>query len=523
MRRYAIYSRVSTEEQSRPGHVSLEAQVAACRHHVVEDGGIVVREDQDVQSGLDPTRPGYLRLKDAAKRREIDTVIVFRFDRWGRDPGEALTSFRDLQALDVNVTSVMEPSDDPFLRGLFALLGFRESQATSQRTIAGLRRRATKGEWSGAPPLGYQVHRDNGRSTLIVDPLVAPFVVRLFEDAATGRYSLAQLADRAKVAGLRGRTGHIVSRQAVGRMLRNPSFAGSLVYGRTSNSKLLQRGKRPRDEWINVPDAHPPLIDQDTFDRVQAVLTRHRREQGTVRGTRLLLTSLAYCGRCASTPGPNGMARTWRVYGHGTKGAYYECSRRSMYGECDLPSISAPGLDKAIKGRIAEAFQITPELRERAANFIAAEVEDHRAAVDNQRRELERSLDRHKRNRVELARRYVGMAAQAIPEDVYRQLESEEADAVVMIERTLAGLPVEPPPTNVASILDALESLTWNDLSQEGWRQVAVLLIERVVIHGRGDFEVEWQPPAEAIRSALAKVSGFGSRRFGYNTKGMKP
>ena len=124
MKRYATYRRVSTDEQSRPGHVSLEAQTAECRRYVVERGGVVVLEEQDVQSGLDSSRPGYQRLLDAARRGEVDACACFRFDRWGRDPGEAIQSFLSLQKLGVDVESVTEPSDDIFLKSLFSLLGF---------------------------------------------------------------------------------------------------------------------------------------------------------------------------------------------------------------------------------------------------------------------------------------------------------------------------------------------------------------------------------------------------------------
>ncbi len=161
MKRYAIYTRVSSAEQASPGHVSLESQLQNCRRYVAERGGTVVLLEQDVQSGLDPAREGYQRVLAAAQRGDFDAAVVWRFDRWGRDAGEALTSFASLQRLGVAVESIMEPTSDPFLQGLFALLGYRESQSISQRTMAGLRTRAARGEWSGPPPLGYQLsHRD---------------------------------------------------------------------------------------------------------------------------------------------------------------------------------------------------------------------------------------------------------------------------------------------------------------------------------------------------------------------------
>jgi site-specific DNA recombinase len=520
VKRYAVYRRVSTEEQSRPGHVSLEAQTGECRRHVIERGGEVVLEAEDVQSGLEPARPGYQQILAAAQRGDIDAVVVFRFDRWGRDAGEALTSFTTLQRVGITVESVMEPTDDPFLRGLFTLLGFRESQATSQRTIAGLRRRAAKGEWSGPAPLGYNVVRTNGRSVLEIDPETAGYVRRLFEDAATGEYSLAELADRAAARGMRGRRGFVIPRQGLSRMLRNPVYRGAVAYGRSSQSKFAKVGSKPREEWIIVDGAHSPLVDLATFEAVQLALARHRQDQGTIRKTLFLLTSLTYCARCDGQPGPTSPAgRSWRVYGHGSKGGYYQCSRSRSYGRrlCDLPIISGPGLEAAVKQAVTRTFALLEDdgIREDAALLVAQEVEELRGAAEKQRLELQRARERHQTQRMNLARRLLGVAGEAIPEDIYRRLEEDEALAIRRIDEELSGLPAEAAPLDVEPIFDALASLEWADLTWEGWRQILVLLVQRIELRGRGNFKIVWQPAAEQIQSALYKLSSYGSRMFG--------
>jgi len=515
MKRYAIYTRVSSEEQASPGHVSLESQLQNCRRYVLERGGTVVMEQQDVQSGLDPARSGYQQVLAAAKGGDFDAAVVWRFDRWGRDAGEALTTFASLQRLGVAVESVMEPTSDPFLQGLFALLGYRESQSISQRTSAGLRTRAARGEWSGPPPLGYQLSRQDNRTILAPDPSTAPHVRTLFEEAATGRYSLAQLADRAIARGLRSRRGFIPSRQSVGRMLRNPAYRGAVVFGRRSYSRFGRVGWQPSHEWVVAEGAHTPLANSGIFEAVQAWLTRHRREQGMIRRSRFLLTSLVFCARCSGQPGPDGKPRLWRAYGHGTKGAVYQCSRSSMYGACDLPTISAPGLEEAVKAQIARTFSISSEVRARAAAYVAEEAEAARSAVERQRMDLEKALERHQAQRLALARRLLGKAGEAIPGDIYRRLEAEETLAVQRIEKELASLPPSPSATDVQPILAALPNLDWSDLSWEGWRQVLSLLVARVLLYGRGKFLIDWQPAADILRTAVDRVSHFGSLRLG--------
>jgi site-specific DNA recombinase len=512
MRRYAIYTRVSTEEQSRPGHVSLEAQLDACREHVRKQDGVIACEEQDIQSGLDTNRPGYQRLKDAARRREIDAVIVWRLDRWGRDDGEALSSYDELERLGVAVESVMEPGDDPLLRRIKSVLSREESRTISQRTVMGLRAKARRGEWSGAPPLGYRI---KGK-TLALDPPLAVLVRRVFEEAASSKYSLKQLSESAKAAGLRGPSGHPISRQYLGRLLRNPTYTGTLTYGRQANGKFARRGRRPVEEWIVRPNAHPALVDKPLFDRVQAVLTRHKAEQGNARGTTFLLTSILWCGRCAGTPGPKGQPKDWRLYGHGSaKGRYYECSRRRCYGECDLPIIAAVGFEQFIKNSINRAIPLllgpVIDTQEAVEGFrrhyearFRAELARRKDSAAEERRQLEHTLEGHQRNRLKLARRHLGLDSDAVPETVYRALEHEEFEAIEMLQRALATTP-EQDAADLELDID-MQLVGPEALGADHWRKLVLQFIKRVVVHDRGICEIIWKPSVEIAQQTFADI-----------------
>ena len=512
MRRYAVYVRVSTEEQSRPGHVSLETQLNECRRYVLERGGIIALEQDDTQSGLDPNRPGYQKILTTARNREIDAAVVWRFDRWGRDAGEALQSFSTLHRLGIKVESVTEPNNDPFLQGLFSLLGYRESQSISERTAAALRTRAARGEWSGPPPLGYLISREGERTALVPDPETSHHIRALFNEAATGLYSISRLTERVTSAGLRSRRGRSLSRQAVGRMLRNPAYRGAVFFGRRSQSRFRPIGRRPASEWIVVEGAHTPLADATIYAAVQVWLTRHQREQGTIRDSRFLLTSLVYCARCEGTEG-----RSWRAYGHGTKGAVYQCSRSAMYGRaaCGLPSISARGLEAAVRQAVMDNFTLTQELRSRAQHHLLEEAEAARTAAERRRADLERALKRHQEQRIALARRLLGPNGGAIPPDIYKLLEEEEATAVQRIEEELRSLPPEPPVIDTEPLLTALENLQWEDLSWDGWRQILTALVGRINLYDRGHFGIDWEPAAAVLSNVLDRLSRFGSRTFG--------
>ena len=76
--RVGLYARVSTHDQQ-----TLPAQLSAMRGYARNRKWIVAVEVKDVGSGA-TTRPKREELIDAARRREIDAVLVCRLDRWGR-------------------------------------------------------------------------------------------------------------------------------------------------------------------------------------------------------------------------------------------------------------------------------------------------------------------------------------------------------------------------------------------------------------------------------------------------------
>ena len=81
MLRAGLYARVSTLDQQ-----TLPMQMRALREYALKRGWTVVEEYREVGSGA-LARAIRQRLIDAARRREIDVVLVWRLDRWaGRSP-----------------------------------------------------------------------------------------------------------------------------------------------------------------------------------------------------------------------------------------------------------------------------------------------------------------------------------------------------------------------------------------------------------------------------------------------------
>lgn len=483
--RFGLYTRLSRSDDDNAA--SLSQQFEACTRYVESQGGTVAVAAEDIQSGLDPERPGYQTILQAARDGRIDGAVCWRFDRWGRNVLEALRSFQELADIGIKVHSVSESSDDPFLRDLLLLLANRESRVISARVKPVMTLQAKAGRWQGRPPTGYDLK--DGKLALNDK---APLLRALFNGALEGE-SIASLRRWAHSVGLSSPTGNPPSRSIIHRWLANPAYMGDLVYNRQSKGRFEKHHKRPESEWVVAPNAHPAIITTETFAAVQAILASHRQFQATVRGSRWLLTGIVRCGYCAS-----------RMYGRkGGKSTYtYYCYRGVDFGGCTQRFTGGVTLDTWVKAEIG-GFQITPEIRQRAREIIKAEAEQGLTEWQQRRESLTSAHERHQAMRKKLARRVM---SEDIPPDVYRQLESDEATAIRAIEQELAKQEAPPPAPDLTPIMDVLETLTWSTLDDEAWKEVIALLIAQVDVRGLNDYRLTWTDVGLSLGRVLERV-----------------
>ena len=98
--RAALYARVSTHDQQ-----TLGLQSEAMRSYIRDRGWDAVKQVKDAGSGA-KERPGREGLLKAARRREIDVVVVWRLDRWGRSLPDLVVTLRELTDLGVDFVSL---------------------------------------------------------------------------------------------------------------------------------------------------------------------------------------------------------------------------------------------------------------------------------------------------------------------------------------------------------------------------------------------------------------------------------
>ena len=145
-----LYARVSTYDQN-----TLPLQIQAMRKYVTSREWSIVTEIKDTGSGAS-TRPERERLLKAARRREIDTIIVWRLDRWGRSVTDLLTTLQELNQLDVGFISITEALDLTTATGramaaLLAVFAEFEREILRERVKAGIAHSRKQGKPHGRP------------------------------------------------------------------------------------------------------------------------------------------------------------------------------------------------------------------------------------------------------------------------------------------------------------------------------------------------------------------------------------
>ena len=148
--RAGLYARVSTHDQQ-----TLPMQNREMREYAARRGWTIAMQIKEVGSGASQ-RQMREKLIEAARRREIDVVLVWRLDRWGRSVTDLLATLQELEHLGVGFVSLTEALDltTPAGRAMAAMLAVFaefEREVLRERVRAGLAHARQNGKTLGRP------------------------------------------------------------------------------------------------------------------------------------------------------------------------------------------------------------------------------------------------------------------------------------------------------------------------------------------------------------------------------------
>ena len=145
MKRYVIYTRVSTAEQGKSG-LGLEAQerdIHLFLQNFSETPWEIIGEFQDVQSGKVDDRPELMKALQLARKEKAE-LLVAKLDRLSRDV-EFIA--RTIKQATIRVASM--PHADNFQLHIYAALAEQEREFISKRTKAALQVAKERGRQLG--------------------------------------------------------------------------------------------------------------------------------------------------------------------------------------------------------------------------------------------------------------------------------------------------------------------------------------------------------------------------------------
>jgi site-specific DNA recombinase len=285
------YCRVSSDEQADKG-ISLDYQDEQCRSAAEHDGytEVLIIKDEG-KTGKNLKRKGIQEVMDLAKKKEIAIVYVTNADRLARNIGchtfirHALSS-NGVELRYLNGQSSGDDAGSVMADNMFATVAQYHSDITREKSMQATDKKARAGYFPTHAPVGY-INCSNpdkncekvAQKIIIPDPKTAPLVTEAFRIYASGQHNAYELNEMLHEKGLVTQRGKKLPDSVFYNILKNRLYLGEIHW-----------------QGIHVKNGkHEPLIDEDTFNRVQTVMNNHGGNRCRRRKYSWLLNGYVFC------------------------------------------------------------------------------------------------------------------------------------------------------------------------------------------------------------------------------------
>ncbi len=355
------YVRVSSEEQAEEGY-SLAAQERAIRLYTELHGLTLLKiYIDDGYSGTKDERPAFKQLLADAEAKQFQVVIVHKFDRWARNTVLLLSTIKAMTDRGQSFVSISEQIDCSTAAGkmmltIIASTAQFHSDNLSTEVKKGIREKVQQGFWHGPYPTGYS----KGPDGVMVPNDMADAIRWAYKIYASGMHSYIDTAKELNRRGLR-----IINPQRpeprmfdkwnLEVILKNPVYRGFVKF-----------------EGQLYPGRHQPIIDEETWNTVQAIIAKHAAKHGrmSMRASRTgggVMTEVIYCEHCSLPMYYNpSTSKNTKTYG------YYRCSGVEKL-TCTTGGVRSKTVDDqicAILKRLVLPADLRAEVIARAASLI---------------------------------------------------------------------------------------------------------------------------------------------------------
>ena len=319
----ALYCRLSRDDGTDGDSNSVANQKRLLLQKAKELGlGNTKFYVDDGYTGTNFNRPGFQAMLDDIDMGYVTAVMVKDLSRLGRDY-VSVGNYTDSYFPDRNVRFIavndMVDSDE----GENELAPFRNvmnemyARDISRKVRSAHRIRGNLGEPLSQPPYGYKKSPDN-KKKWVIDPEAAAVVQRIFRMALEGKgnETIARALQEDKIMapmaywqsqGL-NRGGKKTQpnpykwvNSMVGKILAQQEYCGDVINFKTYSKSFKNKARleNPVENWAVFRDVHEPIIDRDTFERVQELISKtKRRAPKPENSEKNMFSGLLYCADC---------------------------------------------------------------------------------------------------------------------------------------------------------------------------------------------------------------------------------
>ena len=489
-----LYIRLSKEDENEGPSESINNQKSLLSQFAAEHRlSVYDTYIDDGWSGLSFDRPDFKRLISDIETKKVNMVITKDLSRLGRDyilTGHYMERYfpekrvRYISLLDGIDTGVDSTANDitPFR----AIMNDMYAKDISKKIKSVKHDKQRKGLFIGGKAVyGYKMD-PNEKNKIVIDEEVAPLVRRIFAMALDGmscRKIAAQLnAEKiptpATYAGLnQGRIGPYAgmwSSERISDMFQNQTYIGNMVQGKSIkiNYKSQKSIKQARENWVIVEGTHEPLIDRDTFLKVQMLVNSRKHTRS--RSYDFPLKGLIFCHECGYP-----MAVINRKNAKGEDCLYFVCrtyQRFTKAGICSCHSIKEKTVTDVVLKKVREVCkdylqvkELLPIAEEAVKKACESQcLEDEATELKLKIESLSSHLDKVYMDKLS------GILDDKDFERIYHRVKTER----IALEQTLSGL--EQPDFSPANQEEHAKALVQRFVESSFSRELLVSLVERV-------------------------------------------
>ncbi len=500
-----LYLRVSTARQAQRGDekegFSIPAQREANRKKAQSMGAMVAKEFVDRgESAKTANRPALQEMLEYIREHSVDYVVVHKVDRLARNREDDVEIMKQLTAVNVALISATESIDQSpsgaLLHGIMSSIAEFYSRNLAHEVTKGMTQKVQKGGTPGRAPLGYLNVREidsDGRESRTVrpDPDRAPLITWAFHRYTEPSVSLSQLALELAQRGLTTRrTPQVPSRTLTDTDLHK-ILTNSYYLGLVSFSGATYAGK------------HEPLIDQETWDKVQDALQSRRSGERRRRHDHYL-KSTVYCGNCH-----NRLIVQMTRSKSGEIYPYFYCSaRQAKRNDCTQKAVLIHVVEEKIVEEYKKSLRLDRISRDDLERLFHDELVATRGDAERQRAQIKTDLERLEREQLRLLQAHY---ADAISLDLFKKEQDR-----IRAERTIAERDEARLTRDVADVEYAIGLAL--DVSAEcasayGWapdhvkRLFNQVFLARVLVHADETITVELNEPFATIASTAIQLA----------------